>query len=216
MLSVFELIDKNNREEIELFLKQNSSILRSVNANGITPLLYALYTGKSELAQLIYSQGKNFTIHECIGMNDLEKVKELITNDTSLINAFSQDGWTPLHLGAFWGNREIVLFLLEQGAIQDLPSKSKASLGNSALQAAIAMQQIEMVELLLSKGADPNFIQEPSNFTPLHIAAGGKDERIVNLLLENGADKTKKSVDGKLPVAIARERGFEINVSLLA
>ena len=80
MLSVFELIDKNNREEIELFLKQNSSILRSVNANGITPLLYALYTGKSELAQLIYSQGKNFTIHECIGMNDLEKVKELITN----------------------------------------------------------------------------------------------------------------------------------------
>ena len=54
MLSVFELIDKNNREEIELFLKQNSSILRSVNANGITPLLYALYTGKSELAQLIY------------------------------------------------------------------------------------------------------------------------------------------------------------------
>jgi ankyrin repeat protein len=216
MLNIFEVIDKNDRDEVELFLKQNPSIIKSANPNGITPLLYCLYTAKSELAQLIYSQGENFIIHECIGMGDLEKIKELISNDITIVNSFSQDGWTPLHLAAFWGNKEIVLLLLESGAILDMPSKSKASFGNSPLQAAIAMQQIEIVELLLSKGANPNFTQEPGSLSPLHIAASRNDERVIAILLKYGADKTRKNSDGKLPADIAKERGNEKNFFLLS
>lgn len=215
MINVFDLIDKNNDEIIENILREDVSILGIPNQDGITPLLYALYTGKKKLAEKMYSKNFNFSIFEYIGMQDIERVKDCINKEPTVVNGYSLDGWTALHLASFWGNKKIVLLLIEHGAIQDIPSKSKASSGNSALQAAIAMQQFEIVELLLSKGANPNFLQKPSNFTPLHIAASRDNEKIISLLLEKGADKTQKSTDGKLPIDIAREHKKEKNQVLL-
>lgn len=216
MYNIFDLIDKNYDEEMEEILNKDVSILGIPNENGITPLLYALYLGKKKLAEKIYSKNFNFSIFESIGMQDLDKVKSCIEKNPNIINSYSLDGWTALHLAAFWGSREIVLLLLGNGAIIDLPSKSKASFGNSALQAAIAMQQLEIVELLLLRGANPNFLQKPSNITPLHIAASRDNEKIISLLLEKGADKTQKTADGKLPIDIAREHGKEKSLDMLA
>jgi ankyrin repeat protein len=139
-------------------------------------------------------------------MNDIHRVKQALETGPASLNSFSPDGWTPLHLAAFFGFQELVHLLLKEGAAIDIPSKSRASHGNSPLQAAIAMGRLEVVQLLLDEGANVNFLQEPSRLTPLHIAASRKDVGIVRLLLERGANRDAISADGKKPVDIARER----------
>ena len=45
-----------------------------------------------------------------------EKVVEIINTDPSVVNSFSEDGWTPLHLAAYFGQKEIASFLFRTGS----------------------------------------------------------------------------------------------------
>ena len=187
-------------------IREHPESLSVTNADSITPLLFALYLGKTEAAKAIYAAPSAFTIHERAVMNDLEGLREMLNADAALLTSYSQDGWTLLHLAAFFGHKGVVEFLLTKGAEVDTPSRSKASYGNSALQAAVAMGQSEIVRFLLDHGANPNFVQAPGLLTPLHIAASRKDLDIVRLLVERGANREAASADGKKPADIADER----------
>jgi len=206
MEKLFDSINKTDIPALQLLLQENPEYLAQTNSASITPLLYSLYTGKPEIATIIYATGYSFTLHECVAMNDIDRVKKLIDENPSSVNSLSPDGWTALHLAAFFGHRELVNLLLGKGATIDAPSRSSASYGNSPLQAAIAMSHYEVVKLLIERGANVNFVQQPGGLTPLHIAASRNDVNIVRLLIDNGADKQAMTDDGKKPVDIAKER----------
>ncbi len=123
-----------------------------------------------------------------------EKVVELINEDQDLVHSYSEDGWTPLHLAAYFGYREIANFLLNEGA--HLHVKAKNQNENTPLQAAIANKKIELATFLIEQGADVNAVQS-GGWTGLHEATLLGDKKIVALLIENGADKSIKKDDGK-------------------
>jgi ankyrin repeat protein len=206
MEKLFDSIEKADIPALNLLLQENPDYLAQTNSRLITPLLYSLYMGKPEIAKIIYATKYSFTLHECVAMNDIDRVKKMIDENPSSVNSFSSDGWTSLHLAAFFGHREIVNLLLGNGAPVDGPSRSSASYGNSPLQAATAMSRYEVIKLLLERGANVNFVQQPGGFTPLHIAASRNDANIVRLLIDNSADKHSMTDDGKRPVDIAKER----------
>ncbi len=206
MEKLYESIDNENLPALHQILQDNPEFLGETNSKSITPLLYSLYTGKPEIANIIYETNYSFTLHECVAMNDIDRVKKMIDENPSSVNSFSPDGWTSLHLAAFFGHREIINLFLDNGATIDVPSKSSASYGNSPLQAAIAMSRYEIVKLLLDRGANVNFVQQPGGNTPLHIAASRNDVSIVRLLIDNGANKQAITDDGKIPLDIAKER----------
>ncbi|MBC6973252.1 ankyrin repeat domain-containing protein [Bacillus sp. Xin] len=135
-----------------------------------------------------------------------EKVMGLINEDQDLVHSYSEDGWTPLHLAAYFGYREIANFLLKKGA--HLHVKAKNQNENTPLQAAIANKKIELATFLIEQGADVNAIQS-GGWTGLHEAALLGDEKIVALLIENGADKSIKKDDGKTAYDIALEKGHQ-------
>ncbi|WP_377865398.1 ankyrin repeat domain-containing protein [Bacillus sp. R86525] len=146
------------------------------------------------------------SISQAVISGDKEKVEELIKMDPSVVNEFSEDGWTPLHLVAYFGQKELASFLLEQGA--DIHIRAKNENENTPLQAAIANKQSELVALLIEKGSDVNAVQS-GGWTGLHEAALLGNEEIIILLLENGANKTIKKNDGKTAYDIALEKGHE-------
>jgi ankyrin repeat protein len=73
---------------------------------------------------------------------------------------------------------------------------------------------VEKVEELLSKGADPNVKDEDGN-TPLHLAIKANHLQIARLLVERGADVNARNKRGKTPLHIAAERSNEEAVALL-
>ena len=84
------------------------------------------------------------------------------------MNAFAFDGWTPLHLAAFFGQLDAVRILLDSGA--DLRAVSRNSMKNTPLHAATAGKHEQIARLLLEHGADPHAI-DAGGYTPAKIAA---------------------------------------------
>ncbi|ADY22086.1 ankyrin repeat domain-containing protein [Bacillus paranthracis] len=146
------------------------------------------------------------SIVQAIISGNKEEVVEFIKTNPSAINEFSDDGWTLVHLSAYFGQKEIASFLLESGA--DIHIRAKNENENTPLQAAIANKQSELVAFLIEKGSDVKAIQS-GGWTGLHEAALLGSEEIVMLLLENGAKKAIKKNDGKTAYDIALEKGYD-------
>ncbi|MFK4289479.1 ankyrin repeat domain-containing protein [Bacillus sp. RC250] len=146
------------------------------------------------------------SISQAVISGEKEKVVEIINTDPSFVNSFSEDGWTPLHLAAYFGQKEIASFLLEHGTNIHIRAKNENE--NTPLQAAIANKQIELVSFLIEKGSDVNAVQS-GGWTGLHEAALLGNEDIITLLLEHGANKTTKKNAGKTAFDIAVEKGHE-------
>src|SRR6058998_2384824 len=89
-------------------------------------------------------------LHDAILSGDLERVKREIAAGAN-VNQPDQMGATPLHDVAWSGNREIARFLLEHGA--NVKARHTEG-GSQPLAYACIKNDIPMVELLLSFGAD--------------------------------------------------------------
>ncbi len=79
------------------------------------------------------------------------------------------------------------------------------------LHRAVAWGRVEVVRVLLSRGADPN-AQERSGWTPLHVAIRRDGENckiITELLLRHGAQTDIRDGFGKTPLDLALSRGYE-------
>ncbi|MGZ9721449.1 ankyrin repeat domain-containing protein [Rhizobium miluonense] len=63
----------------------------------------------------------------------------------------------------------------------------------------------DIIDLLVSKGADVNARGDYDGWTPLHMATQQHDPAVVKALLKDGADKTIKSTTGKTAAEMATD-----------
>ena len=83
--------------------------------------------------------------------------------------------------------------------------------GESALMMAALKGNLAGAELLLARGAKVN----QSGWSPLHYAAAGPDSKMVQLLIDRGADVEAASPNGTTPLMMAAQYGSEASVDLL-
>ena len=126
------------------------------------------------------------------------------TASPSSWTSWSKDGFTGLHLAAFFGQEEAAELLLARGAEVNLVARN-ANIHVTPLHSAAAGSHSGIVKLLLEHGADPNAAQD-GGFTPLHSAANNDDRESAEALLEAGADPTLKTDDGRTPADLAGEQ----------
>ena len=163
-------------------------------------------------------------IHEAAELGDLERVKACLVKDPKQINAADAKGRTVLDRAVLSGKKEVVEFLLENGATEDIFAAASAghtnkaagflkqdpklanardSGGKAALHWAALYGQKKMVELLLAAKADVNLL-DADGFTALHWAVMFDRSDVVEVLLANKADlNIKVAKFGWTPLRLA-------------
>jgi uncharacterized protein len=88
-------------------------------------------------------------IHDAAKAGDLAKVKTLLEDYPMMVSLKDKNGYTPLHLAALNGHKDVVELLLAKGA--DIDARNKE--GKTPLQRALKSDNYELGDILLAHGA---------------------------------------------------------------
>jgi ankyrin repeat protein len=137
----------------------------------------------------LLARGASYDINVATKLGDLQRVRELIDEDPSLISQvppYSYYTGSPLRNAAGAGHNEVVKLLLDRGADINQPEPGVAPHGG-ALHSALSGRHWDVVKLLLDRGANPNAEVESSGnclFMAKHVNA---PKEIIELLASYGA-----------------------------
>jgi len=193
---LFAAIRNNDAAAVAALLDDDRALL-GATSHDITPVLFAVYYGHPELAQLFVERGAQLSPGELAALGDPRAL------DADL-GSYSKDGFPLLGLAIFFRHPGLARAMIERGA--DVHARARNQVGVTPVHSAVSVRDLETMRLLLDRGADVNARQQ-LGFTPLHGAAGNGDEAMADLLLARGADARAKSDDGKMPADVAAERG---------
>ncbi|MEE9292910.1 MAG: ankyrin repeat domain-containing protein [Acidobacteriota bacterium] len=187
---LFAVIQQGDAARVTELIDAESDLVNARDPDGNSALLIATYTGRREIFELLLQRGAGVNLFEASALGLRENVAAHVERDSALINTYSHDGWTPLHLAAFFGQRETVEMLLDRGADVNARSHNqKFGKENTPLHAAAANHHTKTAELLMNRGAEID-ARDGSGFTPLALAAGTKNDILMILLLERGAQSS--------------------------
>ena|ERR1700722_921893 len=198
-------------ERVKALLSADPTLVNARSSTGESAILAAVYHGRKEVANLLVARGATLTLFEACAAGEFDRVERLLEGGAA-VNACSDDGWTPLHLAAFFGHAKIAELLLAHDA--DVTARSKNSNGNTPLHAALASNQKIAAGLLIGGGADVN-AADAAGWRPLHLAAAHNNLDAMKVLIAQGADISAANAEGLTPLAFARQRNHREAAALL-
>jgi uncharacterized protein len=151
-------------------LARNAAEINSADADGTTPLHWAVRADDVEAVQLLLRGGAN-------------------------AKAANRYGVTPLSLAATNGNAAIIEQLLKAGA----DANGAVSQGQTVLMTAAHTGNPAAIRALLDRGADVNARESQLGETALMWAAAENHPEAVMLLVQRGADVNARSSTLKFP-----------------
>lgn len=208
----FKAIQDGDRDRVERMLRKTPNLILSKSKKNLSPLMTAMYYHEFEIAELFLDRMVALTVFEAAATGKMVHLISNLGHKPELVNAYSEDGFQPLGLAAYFGQLNIVDYLLKAGAEVNSPSKN--SLRVTPLQSAVAGGHLEITRRLLEAGASPN-VREGGGYTPLHTAAHNGDIEIVRNLIFGGADLEAVSDKKEKPLDMALKSGHDEVVSLL-
>jgi ankyrin repeat protein len=159
----------------------------------MSELLQALYAGDRARADELLALAPELNVFEAAACGRTERLRELLDGDSSLANAFGDDGFHPLGLACFFGHFQAARLLLARGADVNALSRNER-IQTAAIHAAAASgetgadesKRYELVKLVLDSGADPN-LRQGGGSRAIDTARQNGDESVERLLKERGA-----------------------------
>lgn len=186
------------------------AVIRSRAASGETALMAALYGKHDAAVEWLVASGAPLDIFAAAALGRLDPLDLFIASGGTA--AYAYDGWTPLHLAAFFGQRAATERLMAAGA--DMNAVSRNALRNTPLHAAVAGGHVEVSLLLIEAGGAVN-IPDAGGHTPFHIAAEAGYVPVARALLARGADAHVVDAEDRTPLARAVARGHTEIVDLI-
>ena len=191
-------------ERVNALLTEDPALVNARGEDGISAVLLARYRFDRPTMDALLAADPDLDLFEGAALGRIDRVRVALDDTPDAVHAFSPDGFTALHLAAFFGKPEIARALLDAGASVDAYTTNE--LANQPLHAAAAGRHLEVCRLLLAAGADVNATQH-GGYTPLHEAAQHGDVEMVELFLSAGADPTIAVIEGGTPADLAEAAG---------
>lgn len=187
--------------------------------SGWTGLQWAAYTGDPELVRLLLDlgaswragQGHTMTAMDvAVSYNHYYVIKKLIEAGADW-NLAGVDGMTPIHWAARRGRELTVDKLISQG----VDYNRKDVKGRTPLHMAAMLGHLDTALALIAQQVPLN-VPDHTGQTSLHIAAGKGNVKLVEALLEGGADPSIREKSQNLtPLALAERLGHREVVRIL-
>lgn len=199
--ALFDAIEQGDPVLVDEILVADPS-LATADRLGVSPLRAAAYAGHPELAEPLERGGVDADVFDAAALGDVNRLRALLDADDecALVRAVSGDGFTALHLAAWFGHPKAAELLLARGADPTAVAPNGTEL--QPLHSAAAAGHQVIAHLLLDRGADIDACQAGA-ITPLHSAAHRDDVAMVSLLLDRGADPASVTADGRRPADLA-------------
>lgn len=176
---------------LELLLDQGADVKSRTNG-GDTALTLACAGGHLKAVQLLLNRGADVNAADLEGVSGLIKacrgghapvVKLLLEKGAEIKTNTGGDLERQLVIASVRGDDREVKRILEQRVRVDAVTTS----GDTALTLASGLENLEVIKLLVQRGANPNF-RPPNGVTPLPAAAGRGRTGVVRSLSALGAD----------------------------
>jgi ankyrin repeat protein len=155
---------------------------------------------KHEVARVLIEHGTPYDIYSAAGLDDLPRVRKLVTGDAEALSRPGEGGMTPLHWAARNNAGKVTSWLLKRKVDPDEVNLAQ----RTAMHQAADWNHTDMLWLLAGAGADVD-APDTSGRTPLHRAMflGRVEAAEVLILLE--ADTRTGDLSGRTPLDIARQ-----------
>ena len=157
-MSLFESIKAGDRDAVCEALDGDPDLAGERDENGLSPVLTALYNGQSDLVDPILDANPPLDVFDSAAVGRTRGLEELLEAEPALVSAWSPDGFTALHLAAFFGQEDAAKLLLERGADPRVVSR-QPEIQVAPVQSAAAGGHDAIVRLLLEAGAELDDIE---------------------------------------------------------
>jgi ankyrin repeat protein len=212
---LLEAAKAGDSAKVRAALRANPSAAGARAESGETPVMAALYRGHQalaeELADAMEAAGQPLDIFAAAALGRADAL-DAAQAQAGAAASFAYDGWTPLHLAAFFGRAAAAERLLAAGAA--LNEVSHNSMTNTPLHAAVAGGHVELAVMLIERGANVH-AADSGGHTPLHIAAEAGYLPVVKALLDRDADPHAVDMEDKTPLSRAAARNHAAVVDLI-
>src|SRR6266516_1469076 len=128
---IIQAAKAGDREVLRRLQAEDPEVITARLPSGETPLMAALYRGNQDFVQALVEAGAPLDVFAAAALGRTDVLQTILARDASAVRWYAYDGWTPLHLAAFFGQRPAVERLIAAGA--DLNAISRNALKNSAL-----------------------------------------------------------------------------------
>src|SRR3954452_12602104 len=189
-----DLVAAITSDDFPALLREQPELANARDEHGVSALLLTLYHRKPEARAALLAAGARVGPLEAAALGD---IAALHGADLSVRGG---DGFTPLHLAAFFGGADAVRAILATGADPDADAENTFKV--RPLHSASAVGDHATVRVLLEAGANPN-VHQQGGYTPLHTAAHNNDVVLARLLLEHDADASLADDEGQTPLDMA-------------
>ena len=210
--TVFDLISTRQHAALKRMLASDRKLVNATNALGGTPLRQAISMGDTNAARLLLEHGadpnqpwwamrgrpvwpgawqtnQSTLLHAVVNM-ELNDMVRLFVDKGARVDAFEENGLTPLGVAVWRGNDDAVRLLLERGA-------------NPNARMSVPAAQ------------PPNLPphMRPAGFQPLHVAAQRGRTNAIALLVASGARLDDTNFAGQTPLEmLVRPAGFPVGM----
>ena len=224
--SLHEAVMLGNTPGVKKFIaeKQSKKVLEE-EQEGFTPLHYAVYYGRTVIAQLLIDASVNLeqgdqqgatALHWSIKTDydgllntnssrnaspqtpkrpDFDAITKLLLDKGAKVDAKDNQGRRPLHEAARKDRPKAAELLIDRKADPDV----KDNQGRTPLHGAVLNTKTRITEILIEKGANPD-IKDKQGRTPLHDAVLNSKTGSTEILVEKGANPDVKDNQGRTPL----------------